>query len=111
MGVGVDLVVPVVVCVVTTEGLVGGVTVGNTGLLTGNDQSETVGIHCLVHVIFYRRLTCLLRHITIIQRIKINAPACLYTVFIRESNKQKKRMAESKTKESILVFYSHNITI
>ena len=36
----------------------------------------------------------------------------VYTqVFIRKSNKQKNRMDESKTKESILVFYSHNITI
>ena len=36
----------------------------------------------------------------------------VYTVvFIRESNKQKKRMDESKTKESILVIYSNNITI
>ena len=33
------------------------------------------------------------------------------TVVIRESNKQKTRMAESKTNESILDFYSHNITI
>ena len=32
-------------------------------------------------------------------------------MFIRESNKQKSRMDESKTEESILVFYSHNITI
>ena len=36
--------------------------------------------------------------------------ASRFTVFIRESNKQKNRMDESK-KESMLVFYSHNITI
>ena len=43
---------------------------------------------CACHI-YSGRLTCLLRHITILQRIKINAPACLHTVFIRESNKQK----------------------
>ena len=30
-------------------------------------------------------------------------------MFIHESNKQKNRMDERKTKESILGFYSHNI--
>ena len=37
---GVDLVVPVVVRVVTTVGSVGGVTVCKAGLFTGADQSE-----------------------------------------------------------------------
>ena len=35
------------------------------------------------------------------QENKNNMPAYLYTVFIRENNKQKKRMVESKTKESM----------
>ena len=37
--------------------------------------------------------------------------ACLHRAFIRENNTQKNRMDESKTKESILVFCSHNITV
>ena len=73
-----------------------------------------VSAHCLSNWPIFggvgvASLTALLHHFGIALRTIYSALACLHTVFIHESNKQKNRMDESKTKESILVFYKSNI--